>query len=179
MVKLGTLMEIKNTVAPITVAIMSLFVLTGNSEVIIYPLIALVQLVCNVLLSLISLVGSIVYYLLVFVLLLIPQLTVLGVLSYKSKSDNQSFNNYIDNLMKIIEVESKNEKGSTYLADRLLNWAMFKFNFMVAKQSLLQNTYFYDLGVFNVAMVRHGADLKKRIIFIGTFGTWFPVYFKN
>lgn len=117
--------------------------------------------------------NSVIYYIAVFLAWLIPNLIVIAFLAYKSKPDDESFNKYINNIVKIMEIESFKLKTDSKL-DRVLNKFVPKLKHVTNKKSIISNSYNYECCFFNLAMLRYNDE--KRVCFLGIFGSWFPVY---
>lgn len=129
---------------------------------------------------------SIVFYAYVFVIMLIPLLTVLCVLAFKTKPSKESFSEYLDNLAHIIELENRftepreikeinsgNGWFTKYSLNGFRNYFQAKVMSLLLKQKLsASNSYVYDCIVCKIAMMNIDGQRCK---FVGIFDTWQPL----
>lgn len=124
-----------------------------------------------------SCLNHVIFYIALFFAWLTPNLIVIGFLAYKSKPNDESFNKYINNVVKIMEIETSELKNDSKF-DRVLNKFTPKLRQANSNKhltkSFISNLYNYDCCFFNLGISR--PDNEKRVIFLGIFGSWFPVY---
>jgi len=139
-------------------------------------------------------VESLIFYSFVALMLLVPQLIVLGILAYRTKPDEESFKKYVDNLFRISEIQTRSpqvsqsdktedtqEKVKTLVRrssqrgnfiQRKLDEYSNQFMIWLVKNRVAASTIHYDCGIFRFAMMHIEGQSQK---FIGIFGTWVPV----
>jgi hypothetical protein len=120
----------------------------------------------NIILTILSIIGTIIYNLNLYVFylfaFLLSSILFLGFVSYKTKPNEESFQKNIDNIMKIIKAENNTKNLTEWFVFRL---QMFKITSIMA-------SYQYDCGIFRIGVVK---DNDKRVIFVGTLDTWIPL----
>lgn len=124
---------------------------------------------------LLGIFGIIFWYLFIFINLLIPQLILLGYLGYKSKPNEEKFNECFNNIVSFaVNQNMIGQKNMSYMEN--IGFSLFKLYVTYDIKSKM-NVLFYDLGVARLAYVQtsDNQNNKGSHIVIGVFGTWIPI----
>jgi hypothetical protein len=127
---------------------------------------------------LLGIVGSLFWYLFIFVNLMIPQIILVCVLAYKSKPSEESFKKCFDNCINFAKQQSKREDKDTSKDVGIFGRiGLYAAKFVVFKGVQLGTDIFYhDFGVARVAYIVLPKEDDESHMFVGVFGTWIPVY---